>query len=206
MLNYDTRVTYDLDQIQDYFRFTRISAPKSNDAAFRLLLRGALQPDENVQSFANTFTIAQIGNTRTVYVFSNTEKKYYKAGKTPSSNSTGMTVDLVLDTNIPNITSSVAVGDTGLSFNITGPFTDFTSTSNKFWSFTAEAPAEIDFALKIKELSTSYQALDDMFAFAKDQCNISYENMWHSHHNDIYRMAGLLLAYVERVNTVCLAT
>lgn len=211
-LKYDKRLTYDLDEIQDYFRFTKISAPKTNSTSFRLLLSGALHQSDDVQSFANNFVISQIEDSTSVLVFSNTEKKYYKAGKVASNSSVDMEIPLVLDLSNPSITKPIAIGETGLQFSLTGPFTaigmptNFTTSANKFWSFTAEAPASVDFNRKLTEIELSYKALEDMFNFAKESCNSSYENIWHSHYNSVYRFAGLLLAYVERVNTLWLTT
>jgi hypothetical protein len=37
-----------------------------------------------------------------------------------------------------------------------------------------------------------------------DECDASYSNLWNTHYNDVYRFAGLIMAYVERVNKVWL--
>ena len=91
-------------------------------------------------------------------------------------------------------------------FSITGPFQggdiDFSTTSTKTWSFTVETPFNFNFSSKFDELETSYQAVDDMFLKYRESSNVSYEHLWRQHFNSVYRFAGLLLAYVERVNQV----
>jgi hypothetical protein len=107
----------------------------------------------------------------------------------------------------PTISRSIAIGETGLKFNITGPFTaeapkGFLTTGNRTWAFSAEAPFTFDFSAKMKELTANYQIVENMLAYGEELCNLSYSRMWHMHYNDTYRLAALLLAYVERVDFV----
>jgi hypothetical protein len=200
---YDTRVSYDLDDFPEYFKSTQTQIT-SADNDFKLLLHGALQATHTIQSNINNFIVQQAANTRNITIFSKTEGKYYKLGKSPSGNAVGMVTSL---TSSPgsNITDTVGVGGTGLSFNLTGPIDSlFTSTANKHWTFSASAPLNFDFTSVISGLATNYTAVENMLNFARTSCNVSYENMWHTHYNDVYRLAGLLLAYVERMNFVWL--
>jgi hypothetical protein len=80
---------------------------------------------------------------------------------------------------------------------------DFLTAGNKIWSFSSNVPPRFDLLSKIKEIDARDYVVDNMLNFNKDHCDISYENIWRQHYNDIYRFAGLLLAYVERVNLVC---
>jgi hemolysin activation/secretion protein len=96
------------------------------------------------------------------------------------------------------------MGDTGLSVTLTGDFnnltTGFTKTSNKRWSFIAEAPFSFDMGEKINNLNIKYRHVERMFEYNRNSCNSTYENMWNQHFNDTYKLTGLLLAYVERMN------
>jgi hypothetical protein len=82
--------------------------------------------------------------------------------------------------------------------------TSFLTKGNKTWVFAYNAPTKFDILSKFKEVSQRDQIIDDMLDFSKELCERTYENIWKTHYNDIYRFAGLLLAYVERVNLVWL--
>jgi hypothetical protein len=135
-----------------------------------------------------------------VYIYSYTQNKYYKPGTAPSLSTTDMLISL--ETAGANITKPVAVGDTGLSFSLSGNFEAFISQSVRSWEFTAEAPFRFDFESKMAELAAQQHLVDKMLAYRHAECTIVYENLWNMHHNSVYRFAGLLLAYVERVNLI----
>jgi hypothetical protein len=198
---YDTRISYDLDDFSEYFKSSQTQITSANNA-FKLLLHGVLQTTHTIQSNVNNFIVQQAANTRNITIFSKTEKKYYKFGKLPSGNAIGMVTSL---TSAPgsNITDTVSVGDSGLAFNLTGPIdSSFTSSANKNWTFSASASLNFDFTSVMVGLTTNYTAVENMLNFARTSCNASYENIWHTHYNDVYRLAGLLLAYVERMHFV----
>lgn len=202
---YDSRITYDLDEITDYFRFTKVSVPRSSDANYKILVSGNLSNTEDIKYFLNSFIISQVTNEQKVSVFSSTQLKYYKRGRPVSSTPTGM--DITFSTS-GNISEAIAVGDTGLYFSIMGPFdsTDpskaFSYSGNKLWTFTAETPFNLDFSEKMTEIYSHGAAVEGMLNYNKAYCDANYERIWHTHYNDVYRLAGLLLAYVERVDIV----
>jgi hypothetical protein len=203
---YDKRITYDLDDFTDYFRFSRATISESNDPDFKILISGKIKGAETLKYYANNFVVRQIEDSDSVLVFSTTQEEYYKFGKLPSKNPEGMEITLSPNPSAPGVSSIIPVGDTGMYFSITGPFqgisTNFTTTSFKTWSFTVETPFNFDFSGKLKELENSYQLVDGMFLKYKESCNPSYEYLWRQHFNSVYRLAGLLLGYVERVNLV----
>jgi hypothetical protein len=203
-LSYDKRTTYDLDDFTDYFRFSRATISESNDPDFKILISGKIKGAETLKYYANNFVVRQIENSDSVLVFSTTQEEYYKFGKLPSKNPEGMEIALTPNPASPGVSSIIPVGDTGMYFSITGPFqggnTDFSTTSFKTWSFTVETPFNFDFSSKLKELENSYQLVDNMFLKYKESCDPSYEYLWRQHFNSVYRLAGLLLGYVERVN------
>jgi hypothetical protein len=202
MFLYDSRISYDLDDFSDYFKFYKIYTPKISANNYQLITQGRLESKEESEDFNNNFIIRQIADTNQVAVFSTTQKKYYKEGKTASSSSAGME-SIILPAN-DSLSSTVVVGETGLSFKLTGAMNSFTSSSNKFWTFMAQAPFNFDFADKLNVLEKNYQIVEDMFSFEASKCNVKYENIWKMHYNSVYKFAGLLLGYVERVNLVWL--
>lgn len=80
---------------------------------------------------------------------------------------------------------------------------DFLSTGNKVWVFSTNVPPKFNLLDKISEITSRDYVVQNMLEFSRDLCNVTYENIWDQHYNSIYRFAGLLLAYVERVNIVC---
>lgn len=204
---YDSRISYDLDSISDYFRFPRVSITATSDPSYRLLVTGGFKVKEDVEYFTNDFIISQVGSTSDILIYCPTQKKFHKQGKPASSLATGMATTLQLSTSNNTISKNIVIGETGLKFAITGPFTadaprGFLTTGNRSWSFSAEAPFEFDFHGKIKELEANYNIVDDMLSSGEAFCDPKYSNIWRIHYNDTYRLAGLLQAYVERVNLV----
>lgn len=207
---HDNRITYDLDALTDYFRFARATISESNDPSFKLLISGKIKSEETLKYYANNFVIRQIGDTNNILVFSTTQEEYYKPGKLPSKSPEGMEIPLTTNITSPGVSVIIPVGDTGMYFSITGPFQEiennFSTTSFKTWGFTVETPFSFDFYSKLKELETNYQAVDDMFLKYRENSNASNEYLWKQHFNSVYRFAGLLLGYVERVNRVWQST
>lgn len=207
VLKYDSRITYDLTALQDYFRFYRNSNPYNSDQNFALRLLGNLQPDDGLNYYLNNFVVRQVEDTSKVLLFSTTQGVYYKEGLAPSSKPDGMTSQLTLDpaTGASNI---IRIGSTGLSFFIAGPFDDpdigFLNKSDRTWSFTAETPFIFDFTKKLEELENHPQILSSMLAYNSAKCEANYENIWRMHYNSVYRFTGLLAAYVDRVQHVWL--
>lgn len=198
---YDSRITYNLSDIKDYFKFFRKSEPVSNNSKYKMLLIGNIKSEEDVAGAQNNFIVKQAPNPQNLLVYSLTQKKYYKQGKESSSIASGMDTPVELAT--PTTSKIIQIGDTGLSFYITGQLgatPSIFSEDNNIWSFSAEAPLIFDYSAKINELNVISSVVEDMLEYGRASCNTSYENLWKTHYNIIYRFAGLLLAYVERVN------
>jgi hypothetical protein len=252
---HDSRITYNLDEFDDYFSFPKMGSVISNDTTFKLLTTGTPLTNPYANAAVNEIVVRQVGKTQNVLIYSNVQKLFYKPGKAPSKASNGMEVTLTLNPTNSAISQVINIEGTGLSFYITGPFngvipsawqelkrysvndtvlydsltytairehsssnlpssdslnwktytpTSFLTKGNKVWVFSYNAPAKFDVVSKIKEVAQREQIVDDMLDFSKDLCDSSYENIWKTHYNDIYKFAGLLLAYVERVNLVWL--
>lgn len=206
-LKYDSRVTYNLDELQDYFRFYRNSSPYSSDQNFTLRLLGYLQPDDSLNYYLNNFVIRQVGDTSKLLLFSTTQSLYYKEGLPPSPKADSMSSQLNLS-NDPGTSEIIRIGSTGLSFFMAGPFDDpdrgFLSKADRTWSFTAETPFIFDFTKKLEEFENHPQVVSSMLSYYAEKCEANYENLWRMHYNSVYRFVGLLMAYVERVHQVWL--
>jgi hypothetical protein len=200
--NYDSRISYDLSDIKDYFRFNKTTNFVPTNTEYQLLLSGKYANDITANSYRNTFTVYQVNDSREVLVYSNTQNMYYKQGAKMSKNPAGMSSTLSATQSDGRVSKEIYIGGTGLFFSITGPLDYFMSTADKRWSFSVEAPFVFDFNEKLKELNISSRVVDNMLTYKRDSCNLTYERLWQMHHNDVYKMVGLILAYVERVNLV----
>lgn len=200
---YDPRITYELSEVTEYFRYYRNSQPVCNNPKYTMLLTGNIRAEDDINSYQNNFVIRQASDPQSLYVYSLTQKKYYKEGLQGSRNHGGMEVPVELAAGSSTTSKIIRVGDTGLSFYITGnfgPAPDLFTEGNNVWAFSAEAPLLFDYKQKINELTVISSVVDDMLEYHRDHCTPDYVNLWNSHHNSVYRFAGLLMAYVERVN------
>jgi hypothetical protein len=200
---YDTRISYSLNDNRDYFTLGRISNTAASDTNYSLSVSGKLLSSNAINSALQGFVIYQIGNSSDLLLFSPTQFRYYKAGKNPSRMADNMQTNLLLEADGKN-SKPIKLGDTGLTFRLRGPFNDlsvgFTQTSSKVWSFSAEAQLKFDFLEIVGNIKNHPSALEDMLTYNRDLCDVSYENLWNMHFNSVYGFAGLLLAYVQRVN------
>jgi hypothetical protein len=98
------------------------------------------------------------------------------------------------------------VGNTGLSFVLTGNFSSlpgegkFTQTANKYWNFIVESPFTFEFIEFFNQLTRKESSIARMINYgeAKTPTNL---NIWMNHFNEAYRFAGLLNMFIEKVNT-----
>lgn len=204
---YDSRITYDLQKLQTYFRVQRNSNIVSSDSNYVLNLLGKLSPSENMSYHLNNFIVRQIANTTDLLIFSTTEGRYYNQLATTAPTAENMSVSLTLGQD--DYTSKIIrIGSTGISFFLSGPFNDseygFLTKSERFWSFTAEAPPVFNFLKKITTIESLPNIVSDMLEYRQTEITTSYQNIWQTHYNTVYRFVGLLLAYVERVQLLWL--
>jgi hypothetical protein len=197
----DRRISYSLDELVDYFKFRNISIVSSNDSNYGILVYGAGRSDETSRGFTSLYTVSQQSNTATVLIQSNTQGLYYHPTKTSSASSIGMTVTVTPSSTDPLVSAPIPIGDTGLAC-VLGGKNPITATSNKVWRFSVDSPVNFNILDKIKTLAAYGPTIEAMFNYQRASCNQSYQNLWEKHHSPVYRLAGLLLAYVERVNLV----
>lgn len=202
VLAYDSRVSYNLQEIAEYFKFSENSQISSNSRDFELQVDGGIKTSPSSNSATTTFNIRQLGNTNTILIYSPTNKKYYKPGAASTKNSANMQVAVLASPGSPTTSNTIVVGDTGISFTISGDISNFTTSSNKYWSFNSTAPLTFNFVSKMSELLVTDHKVEAMLNYNQERCSNTYENLWRLHYNDVYKMAGLLLAYIERVNLI----
>ena len=202
--NYDNRITYSLNEVSEYFKFNKLTRTLYSDRGFELLVSGSLKPQNTLTNSSSVFIISQEKDTSNVYVYNATQREYYKAGKASTNNPQGMSTALEFSSLGQTTSKPIGLGDTGLTIALTGDFnnltTGFTKSSNKRWSFIAEAPFVFSLSEKMNDLNLKYRYIESMFEYNRNACNLTYENMWNQHFNDAYKLTGLLLAYVERVH------
>jgi hypothetical protein len=202
--NYDPRITYNLNEVSEYFKFNKITRTLYSDKGFELLVAGNLKPQNTLTNSPSVFIVSQEKNTANIYIYNATQREYYKAGKASTNSSQNMATALEINEQNQATTKPINLGDTGLSITLTGDFnnltTGFTQSSNKRWAFTVESPFSFSLSEKMNDLNLKYRYIESMFEYSRGSCNLTYENMWNQHFNDTHKLTGLLLAYVERMN------
>lgn len=197
----DNRISYSLDDLVDYFKFRNISITSTSDSNYGILVYGSGRSDENSRGFTAVYNITQQLQTATVLIYSPTQENYYHPTKVSSKSPTGMSVSVVPSATDPLISQPITIGDTGLVCLIGGK-SALTATANKTWQFSVDSPVNFNVLDKIKTLDSYARTVDAMFEYQQSSCTQTYQNLWNTHYNPVYRLAGLLLAYVERVNLV----
>jgi hypothetical protein len=195
----DSRISYVLDDLIDYFKFRNISIIASNAPTYSLLVSGNGVSDENSRSFTAVYDVTQ-NSASTVLLYSPTQGLYYHPAKSPSKFYENMSVPVTPSAD-PLVSLPITINGTGLTCLIGGK-TTFAATNNKAWRFSVDSPVEFNILDKIKTIDAYGVTVDNMFKYQQSICTQAYQNMWNMHFNPVYRLAGLLLAYVERVNLV----
>jgi hypothetical protein len=197
---HDPRVTYDLDSLTEYFRTYRISQPTTNNSSYSILVFGKYITTGKNNYYYNSFSVTQLGSTNTISVFSDIDHAYLKGGNKGNKLNPELVIDVIQSAGSSTSSTIIPVGDTGLSFSINGPINIFNQSSNKSWSFIAESPLSFNFNDLFNSLVSQNNIVDSMLSYSYPDDTKTNENIWATHFNDIYRFAGLLNCYVERVN------
>jgi len=197
----DSRVTYDLNELKEYFRINLVSTPTTTNINFNASVSGTYVPTNKNNYYYNSFTISQVGSTANVTVRSDLDRVYFNGLKTFDS----ISPEAVIPVNysgFDGMSEDIQIGGMGLSFVITGPLNLFTQSANKSWNFIAEAPFVFDFPTFFNYLKTRQSTVDYMLGYATPDLTMTNENLWSKHFNDLYKFAGLLNCYIQRVNTL----
>lgn len=217
IVKYDKRITYDLDELKEYFRLNRISTPTTSNPSFNLTLIGKYSVTGVNNYYFNSYTVMQAGNLPEVYLYSDVDKLFLKGDKTsivktddiripliPVASNSGQFPPVGGDYVPYRMTKAVPVGTTGLSFVLTGNFDDaptpgkFTDTSDKYWNFIVESPFTFEFIEFFRKLILRDTIVARMINYGNTET--SNLNLFSNHYNEAYRFSGLLNLYVEKVN------
>ena len=197
----DSRVTYDLNELKEYFRINLVSSPTTTNINFNVSVSGEYTRTNKNNYYYNSFTISQVGDTSNVTVRSDVDRVYLNGFTTSQAINSEVTIPVNYSTS-EGMSEIIQIGGTGLSFVITGPLNLFTHTTNKSWNFIAEAPFVFDFPTFFNTLKTRQSTVDYMLGYSSPDSTKTNENLWNRHFNDLYRFAGLLNCYVQRVNAL----
>lgn len=190
----DPRISYQLDS-SDFFKIYRYSNPVISSSNHPIFVYGQYTSNKVNDGFYDNFEITQVGSTNRVLIYSTINEYYINGSETfPTSESAAeITLTFTNGTSDP-----VKIGSTGITVVFGGGAT-FTSTGSKTWEFLVESPFTFNLNAVIDRLPPDL--VDKLFRFAKDVDTSKYENLWKQHYNIVYRLAGLLLAYVSKLNS-----
>jgi hypothetical protein len=146
--------------------------------------------------------VRQVNNLSQVTIFSDIDKLYYNNAGFKNTPASDMNVTISQLSGSTTLTNPIYIGGTGLYFTISGPLSTFTSTSNKYWNFIAESPMVFDFPDLLKKLKQRETTVDRMLEYGTAPDDSTNENLWRQHFNDVYKFAGLINAYVAKVNNI----
>lgn len=200
---FDGRITYNVSATS-FFKLHRISnpvyvspeSPTSDDKLMKLHVTGKYAHAVNLNNFYETIKITQTGTTNVFRVDSvdaedNVINTYH----------TGLTIDFDDQFGATSGTSEVIdIGQTGLSFYFYSESTLGSQTAGKVWKFIAESPISFDINTTYELLKNSEYKIDGMFLQKASIVTDKYDNLWKKHFNKVYKLAGLLMSYVARVD------
>lgn len=196
----DKRLTYKLNEITDYFLINNVSQPIISNFQYPIAVFGMYTVNSSTSANYEDILISQQSGIY-ISVYSKTNKVYYNS----NSSSPTLTADYLiqLTSNISsNISNTITVDGTGLSFIISGNFSDLVSTSNTTWEFTAQAPFNFDFSTFFNSLLSNRITINNMLNYDSSVNDTNSLNIWNMHYNPVYRFAGLLNCYILQVNNL----
>lgn len=188
---FDSRITYSLTD-ETFFGVNKLSDIKTNNS-HNLNITGELNYNNELIATTYEFEIGQVGATSNIYIYSTTDNTYY--GQSSKSNSP-IGIALTFNDGISNV---VKIFNTGIQFTISEN-TDFTASPNKRWSFVVQTKFEFDTYKLFMKLKAS-KATEQMINHLSELNNPNYLNLWNQHYNYLYRLAGLFLVYLNKVNS-----
>jgi len=203
MQAYDSRISYDLNELQEYYRTTRISPPTSSNFQYTLLISGKASGVSKKNYYYDAYTIKQINFLPEISIYNDTDKLYLKGGKESATFTDDFRIPLVISSSLYT-TKEIALGNTGLTFILSGNLGSFNATGNKHWNFIVEAPAVFDFNKIHENLKRNASIVEACLEYGKTVVIDENYKLWHSHFNSVYQFTGILNAYVERAHDLWL--
>jgi hypothetical protein len=195
--SFDSRVTYNLDEIQTYFSYNQISKSILEDGeSTDLQISITAQLQAPLPTNELILKITQIDNSNVVSVY--------------RVNSVGVVTEQLLSA--VTLVWTNAGTNAGVSqilyipfYNLTLVFSsavDFTTTSNKSWKITVNAKSDFNMLTLADMLKTKYvPQVSAMLGYKSKYSPFTFDTMWVQHHNKVYQFAGLLLGYFYRVQS-----
>jgi|GEM_PF-7023025 len=196
IITFDPRISYNNNP--NFFKINRITNPIISHERHPIYVYGKYTTNAINQNYYDSFLISQIDNTQKVSVYSKVRNVYLNENiiyeeLTPEA-------EILLDFTDPNISKPVSIGSVGVTFTIAN-YNEFFDTSDKTWEFIVEAPYVFEFNKIFNSLSNN-EITDPVFKYRTDIDVSKYENYWKLHYNPVYRLAGLLIALVKKINTL----
>lgn len=191
---YDSRISYPVER-DDFFKIYRHSNPVVSNFENQILIYGQYSGNIVNNSFHDDFRISQVGSTSNILIYSTVQSRYINGSNRYDTVDPAAQIALTFNAGVSDI---VNVGTTGVSFKIVSA-DPFTNTGNKTWQFVIEAPFVFNFNSIFSDLKSL--SLHKFFQLKSDDIT-KYENLWNDHYNPVYQMAGLLLAYISKLNVI----
>jgi hypothetical protein len=197
LTSFDPRITYELPDLANYFAIDQISMPISSAFNYPLLVSGSYVVSPNINSYFEGFTISQVGSSSNILVYSNVSNTYLNGTLSSTIASSSMEIALTFSNGVSNI---FPIGVSGVSARIAGDGTQFGSTSNKYWTFIAQAPLSFNFDNFYQLMKVTPSIVNTMMNYGP--VDNTSNNLWYRHFNPLYQIAGLINSYVNKVNSV----
>lgn len=196
LTSFDSRITYDLSDLGEYFAVSRVSNPGTANFNFSILVTGDYNLTPSINSYYEGFTISQVGSSNNILVYSNTQNLYLNGSMT-STSAQGMSIPVTFANGMSNL---FPIGTTGLNARIVGNGANFGAYTNQMWTFVAEAPFSFSFTSFYNDFYLGPGAVNSMINYGPaDPSNLA---MWQQHFNPVYRLAALFNMYILKVNAL----
>lgn len=196
IIKFDNRISYSNDP--NFFKINRITNPIISNERHPIFIYGKYNTNSINQNYYDDFLISQIDNTQKINIYSKVREVFINEDKTYIES--GPEAEILLDFTDPNISKPVLINTMGISFAIAN-YSQFFDTSDKTWEFIVEAPYVFEFNNIFNSLLNT-EITDQLFNYRTDVDVTKYENYWKLHYNPVYRLAGLLIALVKKLNAL----
>ena len=183
----DPRITYDMADDGSLFLFNRTSNPQARDSVFKMTVTGnyVFPADYHAKSEIRITVYEQeVGGSLTVLI-SNESDTLYTHSMAP-----------LVYTNY--VSAPITLTGTNLTIQITNTGQDEQEYPNA-WTLLCQGPYVFNFTGLMASLKDNAMLVEAMLDYRRDLGIDTYENLWKSHPNSVYRLAGLLISYVLRI-------
>jgi len=156
---------------------------------------GALTRNEHTSYYFDAFDISQIGTTAKLLIYSKARKLYVNGAHASATPTIACEVTVSAPTGL--ISTQQPLGDTGLSFRISGDFTHFLDSS-KHWSVVAESPFVCNLPKIIRQVESNFPIVENMLAY-DGEADKEQLAIYRTYFNPVYRFAALLHCFYAKL-------